>query len=219
MADSKNYNVAFSFASEQAQFVRGVVDWLNRAGIRSFYDDEGMRVRLWGKDLAHELDRVYRLESDVVVVMVSKQYAEKVWTRREFQSALKAPLNAGEPYVLPARFDDTELAELSPTIAYIDLRHEDPLSFAQKILAKLGRPAIAGMSNESVRIAFDEPAGNWLVTPPTRAGYGKALATLDEHATVVPHIRIHGRFARRQVCLDSPNTSRTRVFRRRDRCH
>ena len=46
-------------------------------------------------------------------------------------------LNEQREYVLPARFDDTELPGLLPTVAFLDLRRETPQSFAQKIIRKL----------------------------------------------------------------------------------
>jgi len=43
-------------------------------------------------------------------------------------------------YILPARFDDTEIDGLRPTIGYLDLRALSPEELGRAILEKLGRP-------------------------------------------------------------------------------
>lgn len=49
----------------------------------------------------------------------------------------RALVSAGE-YVLPARFDDTEIPGLRGTVAYLDLREVGPDGLARAILLKLG---------------------------------------------------------------------------------
>jgi len=45
-------------------------------------------------------------------MFISKEYAEKPWTKHERRSDLSRALEEDE-YVLPARFDDTELPGLA----------------------------------------------------------------------------------------------------------
>ncbi len=45
-------------------------------------------------------------------------------------------------YILPARFDETEIPGLRKTIGYVDLRRKSPGVLAVLILQKLGRPKI-----------------------------------------------------------------------------
>lgn len=186
MSRAKKYDVAFSFAGEQRQFVNDVVAALSRQSISVFCDDSAAQISLWGKDLSVELDRVYRLDSKCVVVIVSKEYVQKEWTRREIRSALAAALTAPEPYVLPARFDDADLVGLPPTTVFIDLRKETPATFAQKILAKLAYHTVDDQPvKDSFTVIFDEPIKTWLRTPPNTNGYSNALKLLPELSTVV----------------------------------
>lgn len=91
---------------------------LKEAGLKVFYDqDEDITAMLWGRDLGEVLDHVYREGSRLCVMFISDDYADKAWTRHERRSAIEE-----DEYVLPARFDDTELPGLRPTIAYVDLR-------------------------------------------------------------------------------------------------
>src|SRR5262249_21393277 len=95
------------------------------------------QARLWGNDLTETLDRIYRTESDFVVMFISAAYLGRVWTKHERRSALAGALNAKREYVLPARFDDTELDGLPPTIAYLDLRRMDPGQLGDILIRKL----------------------------------------------------------------------------------
>jgi len=70
-------------------------------------------------------------------MFISAHYAKKMWTNHERKSALARALQEKEESILPARFDDTQLPGLRPTVAYIDLRHETPDTFASKILRKI----------------------------------------------------------------------------------
>jgi hypothetical protein len=130
------YDVALTFAGEDRPFVEKVAEILKGYQVKVFYDKDE-QVNLWGKDLGDTLDEVYRLRSRYVVMFISDYYAQKMWTSHERKSALARALQEKEEYVLPARFDETQLPGLRPTVAYIDLRHETPESFASKILQKI----------------------------------------------------------------------------------
>ncbi|MDQ3129856.1 MAG: TIR domain-containing protein [Acidobacteriota bacterium] len=134
----KNYDVALSFAGEDRDFVSGVYEELQREGISVFYDfDEEIAIDLWGEELIETLDEIYRKRSKCVVIFVSESYSKKMWTKLERRSALAKALEEKKVYVLPARFDNTELPGLLPTMAFVDLRNETPQTFAQKIIRKL----------------------------------------------------------------------------------
>ncbi len=134
----KNFDVAFSFAGEDRDFVEKVYRDLKDEGVNVFYDfDEEITNDLWGKELVEELDDVYRKRSKCVVMFISENYARKVWTRHERRSALAKAINEKREYVLPARFDDTDLPGLLPTIAYVDLKNKTPEIFADQIIRKL----------------------------------------------------------------------------------
>jgi DNA-binding NarL/FixJ family response regulator len=132
------YDVALSFASEDRDFVERVAEHLKRSHIRLFYDRDE-EVYLWGKDLGDTLDEVYRLRSKYVIIFISEHYARKMWTSHERKSAFARAVKEKEEYVLPARFDDTELPGLRPTISFIDLRRETPETFSSKIIRKVTR--------------------------------------------------------------------------------
>jgi hypothetical protein len=134
----KKYDVVLSFAGENRTYVEKVATWLEENGVVVFYD-RFEEANLWGKDLAEYFDSIYRKQGRYCVLFASRFYADKLWTRHERRSALAAALEARGEYVLPARFDDTEIPGLRPAIAYQDLRKMTPDDLGKLILLKLGK--------------------------------------------------------------------------------
>ena len=135
--DKYQYDVALSFAGEQRKYVEAVAESLVDTGTKIFYDDYE-KVSLWGKDLYTHLDYVYRKASRFCIVFISAAYASKVWTNHERRSAQARAIQENTEYLLPARFDQTELPGLPPTIGYLDLNEVAPQELAVMILEKLG---------------------------------------------------------------------------------
>ena len=107
------------------------------AGIRPFYDDYE-KAALWGKDLYEHLDWVYQKAARYCVLFASEAYARKVWTSHERKSAQARALQSGGEYVLPVRFDDTEIPGLRPRVAYVEASDNTPAQLAKLISEKLG---------------------------------------------------------------------------------
>ncbi|WGX94541.1 toll/interleukin-1 receptor domain-containing protein [Nocardioides sp. L-11A] len=131
------FEVALSFAGEQRPYVESVAKALRDAGVRVFYDTYE-QVNLWGKDLYEHLDYVYQRAAQYCVVFASAEYAEKMWTTHERRSAQARAIDEKGEYILPARFDATEIPGIRKTIGYIDLQAVTPEVLAQLILEKLG---------------------------------------------------------------------------------
>src|SRR5215470_2973750 len=123
-----DYDVCLSFAGEQRPYVEAVAKGLRQLGVRVFYDGFE-EVNLFGKDLYAYLDRVYRQAARYCVLFASADYAIKVWTNHERKSALERALLENEEYILPTRFDDTEIPGLRPSLRYVDLRAMTPEQF------------------------------------------------------------------------------------------
>ena len=148
--------MALSFAGAQRDYVGQVAAALKARGVRCFYDADE-QVRLWGTHLAEELPRIYAEESAAVVVFISAEYAGRDWTRLERRAALARAVAEAGVYVLPARFDDSELPGLLPDVVTVDLRRYTPEQFAGLVAEK-----VAGL-------AGSPPGG-------PRAGAGPAAA-------------------------------------------
>lgn len=131
------YDVCLSFAGEDRDYVDLVAGALRERGIRVFYD-KYEKASLWGKDLYEHLDYVYRRAARYCVLFASKNYALKIWTNHERKSAQARALQDYGEYVLPVRFDDTEIPGLRPTVGYIEARDSSPEQLAELVKAKLG---------------------------------------------------------------------------------
>lgn len=115
------YDVAFSFSGDDREYVEEVAQILKDNGVAVFYD-MFERIDLWGKDLGMHFDYVYRKAAKYCVPFISATYKEKIWTNHEIKTAISRAINSNEEYILPARFDDTEIDGIRPTIGYLDLK-------------------------------------------------------------------------------------------------
>lgn len=131
------YDVCLSFAGENRQYVERAAKCLRDKGIRVFYD-EYEQANLWGKDLYTHLDYIYGKSARYCVLFASKHYARKLWSSHERRSAQARALHGNEEYVLPARFDDTAIPGLLPTVGYVDLQRSTPNQLANLIEQKVG---------------------------------------------------------------------------------
>jgi hypothetical protein len=132
-----DYDVALSFAGEDREYVDEVASYLKNQGVPVFYD-QYEKANLWGKNLYDHLAEIYSARSKYVVMFISKHYAEKVWPNHERKSAQAKALRQETEFILPARFDDTEIPGLPLTIGYIDLSTMSPREFGQLVEEKLG---------------------------------------------------------------------------------
>ena len=130
------YDVALSFASEDREYVEAVAASLRQAGVSVFYDHYEEAV-LWGKNLYDHLRLIYTESAEYTVMFISEAYARKLWTNHERESAQARAFAERSEYILPARFDDTEVPGLLRTTGYVDLRQKKPNELASLIVEKL----------------------------------------------------------------------------------
>lgn len=134
------YEIALSFAGEDRDYVDKVATLLKDNGINVFYD-KFEQVDLWGKDLGIHFDYVYRRQSKYFIPFISKYYIEKIWTHYEVRTAISRAIENKEEYILPVRFDNTELDGIRSTIGYLDISTMTPEKLAEIIIQKLGKEA------------------------------------------------------------------------------
>lgn len=129
------FDVALSFAGEQRDYVEKVADILARKGIKVFYD-RFYRSHLWGKDLTTYLSDVFSAKSKWCMMFISKEYVEKAWPSHERASALAKQVEVKGGYILPVRFDETEVPGLPSSIAYVNAKTTSPQELANLFLEK-----------------------------------------------------------------------------------
>jgi hypothetical protein len=137
------YDICLSFAGEDRDYVEKVAAHLASVGVTVFYD-RYEQADLWGKDLYVHLDEVYRKKARYCVVFISEHYAKKLWTNHERKSAQARAFAENTEYLLPARFDGTDIPGILPTVGFISLQGLTPEAFSGIIKSKLDAKASEG---------------------------------------------------------------------------
>jgi hypothetical protein len=132
-----DYDVTLSFAGEDREYVEQVASSLYALGIRVFCD-RYEEADLWGKDLFTHLDDVYKNKAKFCIVFISKDYASKLWTNHKRKSAQARAFKERSDYILPVKFDDTEIEGILETTGYIDANAKKPADLALLMAQKTG---------------------------------------------------------------------------------
>jgi hypothetical protein len=131
------FDVALSFAGEDRTYVEAVADVIRQMGLRVFYD-KYEAISLWGKDLYTHLQEIYFNRARYTVIFISKHYKKKLWTNHERESAQARAFQEHKEYLLPVRFDNTQIPGILPTTGYINLNKISPENLAEMIKQKIG---------------------------------------------------------------------------------
>lgn len=136
MSTNPDYDLALSFAGEDRAYVDQVAHALRDRGVKVFYDlfEE---ADLWGKDLYAHLSNVYQKRARFTVMFISEAYNRKLWTNHERRAAQAKAFQEAQEYILPARFDETEIPGVLPTVGYVSLKDRAPEQLASLICKKL----------------------------------------------------------------------------------
>lgn len=136
MKRDTKFDIALSFAGEDRKYVDQVAILLRQNGISVFYDlfEE---ANLWGKNLYDYLSDIYQNQARYTIMFISDAYNRKLWTNHERQSMQSRAFQENEEYILPAKFDDTKIPGVLPTIGYIDLKNKTPEQLVELIEKKL----------------------------------------------------------------------------------
>lgn len=136
MDAAPDFDIALSFAGEDRAYVDSVANALRDRGVKVFYD-KFEEVDLWGKDLYTHLIEIYQKRARFTVMFISEHYGKKLWTNHERRAAQAKAFQESQEYILPARFDGTEIPGVLPTVGYISLSERSPKDFASVITKKL----------------------------------------------------------------------------------
>lgn len=149
MTRQTEFDIALSFAGEDRPYVDEVANILKGKGIKIFYD-KFEEANLWGKNLYDYLSEIYRNKALYTIMFISQHYNKKLWTNHERQAMQSRAFQENQEYILPAKFDSTEIPGLLPTIGYISISDKSAADFAEIICKKL---VLSGRTipSESVR--------------------------------------------------------------------
>jgi len=129
------YDVALSFAGEDRKYVKEVAQYLNDANVKVFFD-EFEQSNLWGKNLYDYLQDIYTKKAKYTMMFISESYRKKAWTNHERESAQARAFKESKEYILPIKFDNTEIPGMNSTVGYLDANNFSPKKIVELFLSK-----------------------------------------------------------------------------------
>ena len=89
---NEHFDAFISHASEDKEFVEPLVLKLEHLGLKIWYDDFSLHI---GDSLSGSIDKGL-LRSNYAIVIVSKKYCQKSWTKLELQTLITRQVKASE---------------------------------------------------------------------------------------------------------------------------
>jgi hypothetical protein len=127
------FKVALSFPGEKRDYVSELAVKLKRLlPPASVFYDKDFTAQLARPNLDTILQRIYRSNSELVVVFVSKEYEKKEWCGLEWRAVREIIMEKRDHSLMVMRFDNTVIDGLSKLDGYIDLNEyslDDAVNF------------------------------------------------------------------------------------------
>jgi TIR domain len=134
------FDVALSFAGTERSYAQALAAILTLNGVSVFFD-ELFEAEIWGQNLTEYLSDLYSQQAKYCVIIVSKQYCERVFTNVERRSALDRAITTRSEYILPIVTDEAWLTGVPRATAYLDFRQKSLLAIAELLVGKIRGPA------------------------------------------------------------------------------
>lgn len=120
--EEHKFKVALSFPGERRDYVSELADKLKRSlPPGSVFYDKDFTAQLARLNLDTILQRIYRSNSELVVVFVSSEYEKKEWCGLEWRAVREIIMEKRDHSLMVMRFDNTFIDGLSKLDGYIDL--------------------------------------------------------------------------------------------------
>lgn len=133
-----NFKVALSFPGERRTYVSKVADILRASlGKDQVFYDYDYQSQLAIPNLDTMLQNIYRNNSDLVVVFLSKEYTEKEWCGLEWRAVRDIIKFRDDNKLMLIRFDNEEIDGVFSIDGYIDANKFPEEKIAQFILERV----------------------------------------------------------------------------------
>jgi hypothetical protein len=107
---------------------------------------------LWSKDVVDHLVNLYARKARYCVLFISQHYPLRKWTEVERTSAQERAFRDANEYIFPILLDDVEVAGITETTGYRDLRQHSMESIAsvlkEKLIETKGRSGLPSQSHD-----------------------------------------------------------------------
>jgi hypothetical protein len=120
--ENLKFKVAVSFPGEKRDYVVNIVNKLKlRLLPNSIFYDKDFQAQLARPNIDTVLQRIYRSNSELVVIFVSEDYEKKEWCGLEWRAIREIIMEKRDHALMVMRFDNTRIEGISKCDGYIDL--------------------------------------------------------------------------------------------------
>lgn len=132
----RKYDVAISVAVEEKHIAEAIAVELKKFRVRCFfYEEPHEDINSWGKSLIELTVDNYGKRTNYVLLITSKTFVEKYWSKIETQVALSQPQRGN---ILQLRLDDTPVDGISKHVVHRDWNN-NPVEIARILREKVRR--------------------------------------------------------------------------------
>lgn len=141
MADSafrKRFRIALSFTGEKREFIAKVADILaQRFSKKSILYDKYHEAEFARHDLGFYLQNLYNEQSELIVVLICRDYSQKEWPGLEWSAIFDLIKRRKSSSIMLCRFDHATAPGLFGTAGFVDLDGRTPEQTAEQIAERL----------------------------------------------------------------------------------
>lgn len=178
------YDVALSFAGEDRSIAREINESLKKENIKVFFDEHSS-TELWGRNLYNLLEKIYT-ESKLCIVIVSKNYSEKQWTRLEFRNLIAHASSRPSFSLLPIHIGDAPLPRDLANVAYVQWDSVSSQELTQIVKDRLSSLAPPGHETVQKNIHVIKREAGWSVK---REGASRAASVHKTREEAITNAR------------------------------
>jgi hypothetical protein len=133
------YDVALSFAKHDEAAARKLGEMLAERTIKVLYDNYE-EAQLGGGNFVTHIAELYRTKARYCLMLISRNYPLKKWTRSERNAAQQHALRDSDEYILPIQLDDAVVQGMNESSGYHDLRQSSMESLVDWLSRRLKEP-------------------------------------------------------------------------------
>jgi len=209
---TKRFQVALSFAGEHRNFVESVAEHLSRnLGQNQVLYDRYYEAELARPNLDTYLMKIYREDTDLLVIFLDSNYAQKEWCGLEWRVIRDILKSRHDWEIMSFKFDDVIIEGLLSIDGYITINDKTPEEVARLILQRIHGKATLSVhaSKSTLSTACDEQGRTVPPTPPPQTPSGLRTGSIKaggkiQADNVVTGIQIQGGDAAiARACLDA----------------
>jgi hypothetical protein len=130
------FDIAFSFPGEKREMISRIVEEIKARGKYTVFYDRDFVEQLAVPDMDLILMNIYKKQSRLICILISKEYESKKWCQLEWK-AVREIINERRDSIMFLRYDETAISGVSSNDGYIDINQYSPEEISIFIQARL----------------------------------------------------------------------------------